>query len=163
MSVVSVMDIVDQKTRSQMMSGIRNKDTKPEISIRKRLYAAGYRYRLHIPELPGKPDIVLPRYNTVIFIHGCFWHHHGCALFKLPQTRTDFWKKKLEGNRERDILNVQRLAKMSWRVVSVYECAWRFTGSNKESEFDKISIRIIRFLNNVKSQRLTIEGKTTKG
>ena len=102
------MDIVDKKTRSRMMSNIRSKNTKAEIAIRKRLFAAGFRYRLFDPRLPGKPDIVLPRYKTVIFIHGCLWHGHNCPLYKIPTTRTEFWKNKLEGNRKRDLLNKKK-------------------------------------------------------
>lgn len=153
------MDIVDKQTRSRMMSNIRSKNTKAEIAIRKRLFAAGFRYRLFDPRLPGKPDIVLPRYKTVIFIHGCFWHGHNCPLYKIPTTRTEFWKNKLEGNRKRDLLNKKKLMKMSWRIVSVYECSWRLCKIDQDARFDQISSRVIDFILNGTNQTLTIQGR----
>lgn len=105
-----------------MMSGIRGKNTKPEIIVRKALHAAGYRFRLHRKDLPGKPDIVLPKYKTVIFVHGCFWHKHDCRYFKWPKTRPDFWREKIEGNVERDRLAYEKLEEMGWRVKVVWEC-----------------------------------------
>lgn len=141
------------------MSNIRSKNTKAEIAIRKRLFAAGFRYRLFDPRLPGKPDIVLPRYKTVIFIHGCFWHGHNCPLYKIPTTRTEFWKNKLEGNRKRDLLNKKKLMKMSWRIVSVYECSWRLCKIDQDARFDQISSRVIDFILNGTNQTLTIQGR----
>lgn len=117
-----MVDVVDKKTRSRMMSGIRGKNTKPEIIVRKALHAAGYRFRLHRKDLPGKPDIVLPKYKTVIFVHGCFWHKHDCRYFKWPKTRPDFWREKIEGNVERDRLAYEKLEEMGWRVKVVWEC-----------------------------------------
>jgi DNA mismatch endonuclease (patch repair protein) len=93
------MDIVSKEKRSSMMSGIRSKNTKPEMQIRKTLYSRGYRYRLHSSVIPGKPDIIMRKYNAVIFIHGCFWHGHNCKLFRLPKTRTEFWENKINTNR----------------------------------------------------------------
>ena len=142
-----------------MMSNIRSKNTTAEIAIRKRLFAAGFRYRLFDPRLPGKPDIVLPRYKTVIFIHGCFWHGHNCPLYKIPTTRTEFWKNKLEGNRKRDLLNKKKLMKLSWRIVSVYECSWRLCKINQDTKFDQISSRVIDFILNGTNQTLTIQGR----
>lgn len=121
-------DVVDSATRSRMMSGIRGKDTKPELQIRKALFANGYRYRLHDRRLPGKPDIVLKKYHTVIFVHGCFWHGHDCYLFKWPRSRPDFWKKKIERNREIDRKAVTGLRKARWRVITVWECALKGRG-----------------------------------
>ena len=115
-------DIVDRETRSRMMSGIRGKDTKPEILVRKALHAAGYRFRLHRKDLPGKPDIVLPRYRTVVFVHGCFWHGHKCKHFKWPKTREDFWREKIMRNMERDREAVAALEKLGWTVKVVWEC-----------------------------------------
>ena len=115
-------DIVDRETRSRMMSGIRGKDTKPEILVRKALHAAGYRFRLHRNDLPGKPDIVLPRYRTVIFVHGCFWHGHMCKHFKWPKTREDFWRAKITRNVERDREAIAALEKLGWTVKVVWEC-----------------------------------------
>ncbi len=106
-----------------MMSGIRGKDTKPEIVIRKALHAAGFRYRLHDRRLPGKPDMVFPKYRAVLFIHGCFWHGHDCHLFRLPSTRPEFWKSKIEGNVVRDCAATEQLQTAGWRVGTVWECA----------------------------------------
>lgn len=120
------MDVVDPLTRSRMMSGIRGKDTKPELAVRRYLHAAGFRYRLHASDLPGRPDLVFPRYRTVVFVHGCFWHaHSGCRYFKLPGTRTDFWTTKLAANAARDKRDIAALHAGGWRVAVVWECALR--------------------------------------
>lgn len=119
-------DVVDAGTRSRMMSGIRGRDTKPELLVRKALFAEGFRFRLHRRDLPGAPDIVLPRHRVAIFVHGCFWHMHaGCRLAKMPATRTEFWSKKLGGNVERDARAVEDLVAVGWRVLIVWECATR--------------------------------------
>ncbi len=118
-------DVVDAATRSRMMSGIRGKDTSPELLIRKALHARGFRYRVHAKNLPGKPDLLLPKYKAVVFIHGCFWHGHGCRYFKIPQTRPEFWLEKIEKNRNRDALQESTLKVMGWRVLIVWECAVR--------------------------------------
>lgn len=104
------------------MSGIRGKDTRPEIIVRQALHRAGFRFRLHRKDLPGKPDIVLPKYHTVIFVHGCFWHGHGCRYFKVPKTRTDFWLDKIMANAKRDRLQEDALRSAGWRVFTVWEC-----------------------------------------
>ena len=116
-------DIVDKATRSRMMSGIRGKDTKPEMIVRRALHKAGYRYRLHVKDLPGKPDIVLPKYRTAIFVHGCFWHGHDCYLYRLPSTRSDFWRTKIGKNRERDAAAANALESKGWRTAIVWECS----------------------------------------
>ncbi|HED8873731.1 very short patch repair endonuclease [Pseudomonas aeruginosa] len=117
------MDIVDSATRSRMMSGIRGRDTKPEMTVRKFLHARGYRFRLHRKDLPGRPDLVLPRFKTCIFIHGCFWHHHeGCRFATLPKTRADFWAQKLRDNVERDRRVQEELVRKGWRVLTIWEC-----------------------------------------
>lgn len=121
-------DVVDAATRSRMMSGIRGRNTKPEISIRSLLHRQGFRFRLHVLQLPGKPDIVLPRYRAVIFIHGCFWHGHNCRLFKLPATRPEFWRKKFDQNKANDQKAVDALLASGWRVGIVWECAIRGAG-----------------------------------
>ncbi|AUN95859.1 very short patch repair endonuclease [Pseudazoarcus pumilus] len=118
-------DVVDAATRSRMMSGIRGKNTKPELLVRRFLHGQGFRYRLHGKRLPGKPDLVLPRWNAVVFVHGCFWHMHDCRYFKLPNTRTEFWREKLSGNRRRDEAVRQQLEGMGWRVLVVHECELR--------------------------------------
>jgi len=121
-----VTDIVDKTTRSRMMAGIRGKDTKPELAIRKALHAMGFRFRLHRKDLPGRPDIVLPKYQLVIFVHGCFWHRHpGCSFAATPATRPKFWKAKLEGNRRRDVEKQKALRDQGWRVFTVWECGIR--------------------------------------
>ena len=104
-----MIDVVDAETRSRMMSGIRGKNTKPELLTRSLLHRAGYRFRIHDKNLPSKPDIVLKKYNAVILVHGCFWHRHLCHLFKWPKSRPEFWRKKLNGNYHRDQENIQSL------------------------------------------------------
>ncbi|PJD93376.1 MAG: very short patch repair endonuclease [Legionella sp.] len=116
-------DIVDQLKRKEMMAGIRNKDTRPEMIIRKELFAKGYRYRLHQKELPGKPDMILPKYRAAILINGCFWHCHDCHLFKWPQTRREFWENKILSNKARDEINRISLLQAGWRILIVWECA----------------------------------------
>lgn len=116
-------DIVDSATRSRMMRGIRGKDTKLEVRLRKALFAKGFRYRLHARSLPGSPDIVLPKYRAAIFVNGCFWHGHDCHLFRLPATRTGFWHDKIESNRARDTRTLLKMQAASWRVMTVWECA----------------------------------------
>lgn len=119
------MDIVSAETRSRMMSGIRTRDTKPEVLFRKGLHRRGYRYRLQSKHVPGKPDFVLPRYRVAAFVHGCFWHRHGCHLFKWPRTRPEFWRAKLDRNRERDDEVAGELKHTGWRQLTVWECAFR--------------------------------------
>lgn len=116
------------------MSGIRGKDTKPEMIIRKALHAAGFRYRLHIKNLPGKPDLVFLKYKAVIFVHGCFWHgHKNCSYFRLPSTRTDFWYAKILGNQARDAENIRKLDALGWKVMVLWECATRqFSKQDKQ-------------------------------
>jgi len=117
------MDIWDKKKRSEVMSKIGSKDTKPELIFRKALFIEGYRYRTHVKELPGKPDIVLPKYKTVIFVHGCFWHYHeNCPEGRIPDTNSKFWKNKLIKNIERDKKHQKELEDMGWNVIVVWEC-----------------------------------------
>ena len=116
-------DVVTPEKRSQMMAGITGKNTKPELIVRKGLHAMGFRYRLHAPNLPGKPDLVFPRYKAVIFVNGCFWHGHGCRLFKWPSTREKFWKEKITGTIERDKKKLAALQSECWRTLVIWECA----------------------------------------
>ncbi len=119
-----MVDTVDKATRSRMMAGIRGKDTKPEKAIRSALHSAGFRYRVHVAGLPGKPDIVFPKYKAVIFVHGCFWHRHAdCWWSTTPSSNAAFWAEKFAQNVARDNRNTVDLKKMGWRVAIVRECA----------------------------------------
>lgn len=117
-------DVHSPETRRYNMSRIKGKNTKPEMQVRKFLFAKGFRYRLHDKKLPGKPDIVLPKYKTVIFVHGCFWHgHEGCRYFVVPKTRTDWWLAKINRNRELDLQHETELKMQGWKVITIYECS----------------------------------------
>lgn len=120
---MTVADIVSSATRSRMMSGIRGRDTKPEIQLRQMLHRAGFRFRLQVRTLPGCPDIVLPRYRAAVFAHGCFWHGHSCHLFRLPATRANFWAAKIARNRTHDNRALAGLSSAGWRTATVWECA----------------------------------------
>ena len=116
-------DVHNKAQRSYNMSRIKGKDTKPEMLVRKFLFANGYRYRLHDKKLPGKPDIVLRKYNTVILIHGCFWHgHNNCKYYKVPQTRTEWWLNKINNNKANDEKAVKALKKEGWKIITLWEC-----------------------------------------
>ena len=116
-------DIVTPEKRSEMMAGIRGKNTRGELIVRRGLHRMGFRFRLHDAKLPGKPDIVLPRYKAVILVHGCFWHGHGCHLFKWPSSRIDFWKTKITRNQQKDVETLVELKELGWRVLIIWECA----------------------------------------
>lgn len=128
------MDNVVSQVRSRMMSNIRAKNTKPEMLVRRGLHADGLRFRLHSRKLPGKPDIVLPKFTSVVFVNGCFWHGHDCNLFRLPKTRREFWKDKIEGNQARDKRNIQQLIAQGWRIAIVWECALKSKSQNSVRE-----------------------------
>lgn len=116
-------DVHDVDTRSYNMSCVKSKNTKPEIWVRKYLFACGFRYRINVKRLPGTPDIVLPKYKTAIFVNGCFWHgHKNCRYFVIPKTRTEWWLDKINRNIERDQANFRALEKLGWRVVTIWEC-----------------------------------------
>lgn len=130
-------DVHDKKTRSFNMSQIRSKDTKPELLVRRFLFSNGYRYKLHDKRLSGKPDIVLPRFKTAIFVHGCFWHgHQDCKYFVVPKTRTKFWLQKIGRNKQLDLENFFRLKTDGWNVFSIFECELK--GNNQEKTLSKI-------------------------
>ena len=116
-------DIVSPAVRSRMMAGIRGKNTKPELLLRSELHRLGFRFRLHRQDLPGRPDLVFPKRGAAIFVHGCFWHGHDCHLFRLPKSRTEFWKEKIAGNVARDQRQIAALKEAGWRVGIVWECA----------------------------------------
>ena len=115
-------DTVDPEIRSRIMASVKQRDTGPEVRLRKALHRLGYRYKLNVKSLPGSPDLVFPRYKAVIFVHGCFWHAHGCKYSSVPSTRTEFWEEKFRANRERDVRKVDQLVKAGWRVLVVWEC-----------------------------------------
>lgn len=134
-------DVHDKKTRSYNMSQIKGKDTKPEILVRKFLFSKGYRYRLYYKKLPGKPDIVLPKYKTIIFIHGCFWHgHENCKYFVIPKTRTDWWLKKIERNKHLDCDNFQVLHELGWKVLTIFECELK--KNNRDNTLNELITKI---------------------
>lgn len=129
-------DVFSKSKRSEVMSRIKGQNTKPELVVRSLLHRLGYRFRLHRTTLPGKPDIVLPRFKTVIFVHGCFWHRHkDCRFAYTPKSRTDFWLKKLESNVIRDIQVKSDLEILGWRVITIWECELRDMG--------QLSIKIV--------------------
>lgn len=118
-----MVDVFSKTKRSQIMSKISGKETKPEILVRKFLFSQGYRYRKNNKKLPGKPDIVLPKYKTVIFVHGCFWHgHKGCKYSALPTSHHEFWAKKIGGNIDRDKLVIKSLKALGWKVITIWQC-----------------------------------------
>lgn len=142
-------DIVSQEKRSLMMAGIKGKNTKPEQIIRKALHAKGFRFRLHGSDLPGKPDLIFPKLNAVLFIHGCFWHGHDCHLFKMPSSRTDFWETKISRNRTLDKINFDSLQKLGWRVGVIWECSLR--GRTKRTFDDSIDLTVKWLLSGAKT------------
>jgi DNA mismatch endonuclease (patch repair protein) len=125
-------DVHSKALRSYNMSQIKSKDTKPELLVRKYLFANGLRFKIHVNKLPGKPDIVLPKYKTVIFVNGCFWHgHKGCKYFILPKTRQEWWRNKIQNTVQRDRKNIKFLKKYDWNVILLYECEIRFGWADK--------------------------------
>lgn len=134
-----MVDVVDRATRSRMMSGIRSKNTRPELFVRKGLHALGFRFRLHDKGIPGTPDLVLPKFRTLINVHGCFWHGHGCRHCKVPSTNTDFWLKKIGANCLRDNETIQQQLDSGWRCLVIWECAIRLAQRRPE-ELDVINI-----------------------
>jgi DNA mismatch endonuclease (patch repair protein) len=130
-----VVDVVDKETRSRMMAGIRGKNTKSELLLRRTLHAAGFRYRIHDRRLPGKPDLVFPMYRAVIFVHGCYWHRHpGCWWNTTPSSNIRFWQRKLDRNAERDAHIIVKLGELGWRVAVVWECSFRLAATTEVAE-----------------------------
>ena len=115
-------DVFSKKKRSEVMSLIRSKNTKPELYVRSFLHKKGYRFRLHQKNLPGSPDLVLKKHGVVIYVNGCFWHHHNCGKYKIPKTNRKFWLNKFKNNKKRDRLNTLKLRKLGWRVYKIWEC-----------------------------------------
>lgn len=140
------MDTVNSKTRSKIMAAVRSKDTSIELKIRRRLFRKGFRYRLHHSGLPGRPDLVFPKFRAVGFIHGCFWHNHGCPLSGYPKTRPDWWKQKLLDNRDRDKRSISDLKNLGWRVLIVWECSFRAKQTSEMEALDRVVEESARFL-----------------
>lgn len=141
-----MIDVVNKITRSRMMAGIRGKDTKPELSLRRALHRLGLRYRLHVAGLPGRPDIVLPRHNALIEVHGCFWHRHqNCAFCTKPASNVRFWRSKFGETIKRDKRNLEALRKLGWKVAVVWEC------SVKEEGAEAIAAKIAAWLQSGRS------------
>lgn len=139
------MDVLTPPQRHNNMSHIRGRDTSPEKTIRSALHRAGFRFRICDRRYPGKPDIVLPRHFTVIFINGCFWHaHEGCRYFRMPSSNVDFWKAKFERNRERDAEVIQHYKDECWRICIIWECALR--GKNKQNRIDSVAAEVCTWL-----------------
>lgn len=134
-------DIYSSKKRSQIMLKISGKETKPEILVRRFLFAQGFRYRKNVKELPGKPDIFLPKYKTAIFIHGCFWHGHNCKAGMLPETRREFWEKKISDNVIRDLKNTEILQRGGWKVFIIWQCEIK-NQSQRNKRLDSLSEEI---------------------
>ena len=130
------MDNLSKKQRMKNMRGIKSKNTKPEKIIRSILFSKGYRFKIHDKKLPGRPDIVLPKHNTVVNVHGCYWHYHGCSRSNVPKTKTKYWLEKLENNKRRDSQNKRKLTKLGWRVIDVWECTLK--RRNIDKTFDKL-------------------------
>lgn len=141
--------------RSRNMAAVRARDTKPELMIRKALHGAGLRYRLNVYDLPGKPDIVLPRYRAVVFVHGCFWHRHECDLFRWPESRTEFWREKLDANAARDVKAADALEEAGWRQAVIWECALK---GRKKRDFQDTMQRLIAWIRS-DEQAITIGGE----
>lgn len=125
------------------MAGIRNKNTRPEMFIRSALHARGIRYVLHSKHLPGRPDLVFPRFRAAIFVHGCFWHGHECSLFRWPATRRDWWKRKIRGNQGRDERAIAALSEQGWRTMTIWECALR---GKSPARLEAVIAQVVRWL-----------------
>jgi DNA mismatch endonuclease (patch repair protein) len=137
------MDIFSKSKRSEIMAKVSGKDTKPEILVRKFLFSKGFRYRKNVKELPGKPDIVLPKYKAIIFIHGCFWHgHENCEAAELPTSNVEYWKKKVSSNKARDFQHIQQLQILGWNIITIWECELKV--KNKDNRLKLLLAEIQR-------------------
>ncbi len=128
-------DVHNTATRSRNMAAIKGKDTRPEMMVRRGLHKAGFRYRLHVAKLPGKPDLIFPEYKAVVFIQGCFWHQHQCSMFHWPKSRTEWWVKKISANRAHDEAVQDKLRELGWRVLLVWECALKGKAKYKPEQW----------------------------
>ncbi len=155
---VGLMDTVDQKIRSKIMASVGQKDTKPEMVLRKALHRMGFRYVANDKRLPGSPDLVFPKYHAVIFVHGCFWHRHGCKYSTMPQTRRYFWEEKFEANKRRDLRKISDLRKKGWNVKVVWECKLKGSKNQVHREISTIS----KWLKNEETPSSILSGANTK-
>ena|SRR5579872_167855 len=153
-----MVDVLTPDQRSYCMSQIRAANTKPERMLRTQLFLRGFRYRLHAKDLPGRPDLVFPKYRAVIFVHGCFWHGHNCRLFKMPATNAEFWMAKIAKNRQNDLRSMVALRREEWRVLTVWECALRSPGSYPP---ESLAHKAADWLRST-SSRKTLRGRRTK-
>jgi DNA mismatch endonuclease (patch repair protein) len=136
-------DVHDRKTRSFNMSRIRSRDTKPEILVRKFLFSKGFRYKIYDKILPGKPDLVFPKYKTVVFVHGCFWHgHDGCKYFVIPKTRRKWWIEKINRNKQVDAENIRKLRRLGWKIITIFECKLR--PKSRKRTLNQIAMRLTK-------------------
>lgn len=140
------MDIVSSEKRSWIMSQVRNKDTRPELRVRRLVHSLGYRYRLHVASLPGRPDLVFPGRRAVVFVHGCFWHQHHCTNARLPTTNHEFWRQKLQRNVERDLQIIEQLVTDGWKVLVIWEC------ETTTKNLDDLTTKLTQFLGPPRSQ-----------
>lgn len=135
------MDRISVEERSRLMSRVGGKNTKPELAVRRLLHRLGFRFRLHISTLPGKPDVVLPKYRSIIFVHGCFWHgHHGCRRAQRPSSNAEFWNAKLEANKLRDQENLQKLKTLGWKSLTIWQCEIKDIGILESNLLDFLQI-----------------------
>ena len=136
-------DIMSAEARSRLMARIGGRNTKPEVTLRKALFRLGFRYRLHPRDIPGRPDMVFPRWRAVVFVHGCFWHGHDCHLFRWPKGNAEFWQAKISGNVERDRRTLDTLVAQGWRVLTVWECAMRGIAGLPPEELAEAAARFL--------------------
>jgi len=154
------MDVVDSATRSRMMAGIRSKDTKPEMTVRRYLHARGFRYRLHARDLPGSPDLVLPKYRVVILVHGCFWHRHaGCRFATTPASNVERWNVKFQANMGRDARKHASLEEAGWRVIVVWECELK---GNPTDRLQRLAQEITRQENQAESSSIPDQASNSR-
>jgi DNA mismatch endonuclease (patch repair protein) len=146
-------DVHTSEVRSYNMSRIRGRDTQPEMLIRRGLHARGYRFRLQARDLPGRPDLVFPKWRAVLFVHGCFWHGHNCHLFRMPATRPEFWTLKIDANKARDARACVALAEVGWRTLTLWECAIR--GRERRPEYEVLDICEAFLHSNVSTKEIT--------
>ncbi len=135
------MDILDKNKRSQLMAKVKQRNTEPEIRVRHFLFFQGFRYRINVKTLPGSPDIVLPKYKVAIFVHGCFWHGHSCRAGQLPTSNLDYWKAKIEANKERDSRKIDELKTLGWKVITVWQCEIK-TLKKREERFSTLITQV---------------------